>query len=116
MSPFLHGVRIQGERGHHYETGTGERRTQVMYAPLSDPKAAAHAGSRDWKYSSGWKKVQTRAAFTRRRRSSEARTLRVLAAAMVPGRSGAGGFVAAGLWRREQPRRQQTEGSTDEWC
>lgn len=31
--------------------------TQVVQAPLSGPKAASQAGSRDWKYSSGWKKV-----------------------------------------------------------
>lgn len=34
------------------------RRTQVNQAPLWGPKARFHAGSRAWKYSSGWKKVR----------------------------------------------------------
>lgn len=29
----------------------------MIQAPLSGPKAICHAGSRAWKYSSGWKKV-----------------------------------------------------------
>ena len=31
--------------------------TQVIQAPLSLPNAISQAGSSDWKYSSGWKKV-----------------------------------------------------------
>lgn len=38
--------------------------TQVIHAPLSPPKASCHAGSRAWKYSSGWKKVATASALT----------------------------------------------------
>lgn len=37
--------------------GTGKQLTQVIQAPLSAPKAISHAGSSDWKYSSGWKNV-----------------------------------------------------------
>ena len=37
--------------------------TQVIQAPLSEPKAICHAGSSDWKYSSGWKKVLILKAF-----------------------------------------------------
>ena len=37
--------------------------TQVIQAPLSFPKAICQAGSRDWKYSSGWKKVLTLSAL-----------------------------------------------------
>jgi hypothetical protein len=41
--------------------------TQVIHAPLDAPNAISHAGSRDWKYSSGWKKVRMVMAFTKRR-------------------------------------------------
>jgi hypothetical protein len=34
-----------------------EKLTQVIHAPLSLPNAICQAGSRDWKYSSGWKNV-----------------------------------------------------------
>ena len=37
--------------------------TQVIHAPLSLPKAICHAGSSDWKNSSGWKKVLILSAF-----------------------------------------------------
>jgi len=47
------------------EEGGGESlRTQVIQAPLSAPKAMCHAGSRDWKYSSGWKNVRTLSPFS----------------------------------------------------
>ena len=48
-------------------------RTQVIQAPLSGPKTSTHAGSSDWKYSSGWKKVLTVNALTRRRATSAAK-------------------------------------------
>ena len=39
--------------------GRDWRSTQVSEsAPPLEPKARLHAGSRDWKYSSGWKKVR----------------------------------------------------------
>ena len=58
--------------------------TQVIHAPLSAPKAISQAGSRDWKNSSGWKKVLTLSAFrilnaTRNKKTSrdtEARLIR----------------------------------------
>lgn len=37
--------------------------TQVIQAPLPLPNAICQAGSRDWKYSSGWKKVLTLSAL-----------------------------------------------------
>ena len=40
--------------------------TQVSQAPLLGPKARSQAGSRDWKNSSGWKKVVTQKALMRR--------------------------------------------------
>lgn len=38
-------------------------RTQVIHAPLFEPNAISQAGSSDWKYSSGWKKVRMLSAF-----------------------------------------------------
>ena len=40
--------------------------TQVSQAPLRGPKASCQAGSRAWKYSSGWKKVASQKALMRR--------------------------------------------------
>ena len=40
--------------------------THVIQAPLSDPNAICHAGSNDWKYSSGWKKVFMQSALINR--------------------------------------------------
>ena len=48
--------------------------TQVIQAPLSAPNAIRHAGSSDWKYSSGWKKVLMLRALTMRIASRTART------------------------------------------
>lgn len=48
--------------------------TQVIQAPLSGPKAICHAGSSDWKYSSGWKKVLVDRAFAIRNASSTPKT------------------------------------------
>lgn len=44
----------------------GGHRTQVSQAPLEEPNAISHAGSRAWKYSSGWKKVVMERALMRR--------------------------------------------------
>lgn len=44
-----------------------EELTQVIQGAWSSPNAARQAGSRDWKNSSGWKKVRTVQAFTRRK-------------------------------------------------
>ena len=41
--------------------------TQVIQGAWSSPNAARQAGSRDWKNSSGWKKVRTVKALTRRK-------------------------------------------------
>ena len=49
-----------------------EECTHVIQAWLSAPNASCHAGSRDWKYSSGWKKVHSVNAFTMRKASSNA--------------------------------------------
>lgn len=51
-------------------------RTQVIQALLSLPKAVCHAGSNDWKYSSGWKKVLTARALTVRATRSRPRMTR----------------------------------------
>ena len=51
--------------------------THVIQAPWWWPKASCHAGSRDWKNSSGWKKVRSVRAFTMRNASSRANTLSV---------------------------------------
>ena len=40
---------------------------------LAPPKASCHAGSSDWKNSSGWKKVRRVSAFTMRKASSNAK-------------------------------------------
>lgn len=47
--------------------------TQVIQALLEGPKASCHAGSRDWKNSSGWKKERRVSAFTMRKASSRAK-------------------------------------------
>jgi hypothetical protein len=47
--------------------------TQVIQALLASPKASCQAGSRDWKNSSGWKKVCRVNAFARRKASSKAK-------------------------------------------
>ena len=49
-----------------YRNKANQTQTQVIQAPLSSPKAICQAGSSDWKYSSGWKKVCTLKAFTTR--------------------------------------------------
>jgi hypothetical protein len=46
--------------------------THVIQALLCWPKASCHAGSRDWKNSSGWKKVRNVNAFTMRKAISSA--------------------------------------------
>jgi hypothetical protein len=56
------------------DDGAFEREfTQVIQALLSGPKASCHAGSRDWKNSSGWKKERRVSAFTMRKASSKAK-------------------------------------------
>lgn len=50
-----------------------ESQTHVIQAPDPAPKAICHAGSSAWKYSSGWKKVRTHSAFTKRKRMSRLR-------------------------------------------
>lgn len=40
--------------------------THVIQAPLPLPNTTCQAGSNDWKYSSGWKKVRKESAFTKR--------------------------------------------------
>lgn len=52
------------------KTGREYLFTQVSQAPLSLPKAMLHAGSRAWKYSSGWKKVRTQRALMKRNTSN----------------------------------------------
>ena len=55
--PFLH-------KASAFVNGPGSGLiTQVIHAPLFAPKAISHAGSSDWKNSSGWKKVSTLSAF-----------------------------------------------------
>jgi len=56
------------------ESVKGSAFTQVIQALLVSPKASCHAGSSDWKYSSGWKKVRSVSAFTMRKASSSAKT------------------------------------------
>jgi hypothetical protein len=51
--------------------------TQVIQALLDWPKARRQAGSRDWKYSSGWKKVRRVRALAMRNASSRAKRARV---------------------------------------
>jgi hypothetical protein len=51
--------------------------TQVIQALLEAPKARRQAGSRDWKYSSGWKKVRSVRALAVRNASSRAKRPRV---------------------------------------
>lgn len=46
----------------------------MSQALLSWPKASCHAGSRDWKNSSGWKKVRSVNAFTTRNAISRPKT------------------------------------------
>lgn len=43
-----------------------QKQTQVNHAPLLEPKAKSQAGSRDWKNSSGWKKVAIHQALMSR--------------------------------------------------
>lgn len=45
----------------------GAALTQVIQGPWSPPNAIFHAGSSDWKNSSGWKNVRTVRALTRRK-------------------------------------------------
>ena len=47
--------------------------TQVIQAWVAGPKASCHAGSSDWKNSSGWKKGRRVSAFTMRKASSNAK-------------------------------------------
>ena len=46
----------------------------MIQAPLSAPKAISHAGSSDWKNSSGWKKVLTLRALSIRNATRKSRT------------------------------------------
>lgn len=48
--------------------------TQVIHVPLSRPNAICHAGSRDWKNSSGWKKVWIVKALRRRKATRKQKT------------------------------------------
>ena len=72
-----------------------ETHTQVIHAPELGPKAIPHAGSSDWKYSSGWKKVFIQRAFMMRNTMSAASaiglgyamTVRTTAATRGSGRS-----------------------------
>lgn len=74
--------------------GLWRGRTQVSQAPLEEPNAMSHAGSRAWKYSSGWKKVAMERALMRRMvRMWRKRRRR----GAVPGAGGLGGMVGA-LW------------------
>ncbi len=45
----------------------GATLTQVIQGPWSPPNAIFHAGSSDWKNSSGWKNVRTVRALMRRK-------------------------------------------------
>lgn len=65
------GVMVRG--GWKDDGGRGRKFTQVIQALLASPKASCQAGSRDWKNSSGWKKVCKAKAFVRRKASSRAR-------------------------------------------
>jgi len=61
----------------HEDFHEGKKPTQVIHAPLSLPNAICQAGSKDWKYSSGWKNVRMLSAFrilnaTRNNRMSRA--------------------------------------------
>jgi hypothetical protein len=60
---------VSGTEGFHI------RHTHVIQAPLESPNANCHAGSRDWKYSSGWKKVLTDKAFNNRNATRKAMML-----------------------------------------
>jgi hypothetical protein len=46
----------------------------VIQAPLWLPNAIFHAGSSDWKYSSGWKNVLTQSALIMRKHTSNGKT------------------------------------------
>ena len=48
--------------------------THVIQAPLWLPNAIFHAGSSDWKYSSGWKNVWTQSALIMRKHTSSGKT------------------------------------------
>jgi hypothetical protein len=48
--------------------------THVIQAPLWLPNAIFHAGSSDWKYSSGWKKVFTQSALIMRKHTRSGKT------------------------------------------
>lgn len=52
--------------------------THVIQVPCSLPKAICHAGSRDWKNSSGWKKVR-RVKALRMRKAIRKRRMLVVA-------------------------------------
>jgi len=55
--------------------GAAERPiTQVIHAPASSPNASCQAGSRHWKYSSGWKNVRKVKAFSSRQAIKKSRT------------------------------------------
>lgn len=57
------------------ESDQGQRGlTHVIQALLAPPNASCQAGSRDWKNSSGWKKVRSVSAFTVRKASNKANT------------------------------------------
>jgi hypothetical protein len=47
----------------------------VIQGPWLSPNAIFHAGSRDWKNSSGWKNVRTVRALTRRKAMRKRRML-----------------------------------------
>lgn len=84
------------------------RPTQVIQAPESGPKASCQAGSRDWKNSSGWKKVWRRRAL-RRRRARRRRRTEEGEGEGEEGEEGEGMMVEAGGGERIEPARSRLE-------
>lgn len=60
--------------------------THVIHGPLLSPKAICHAGSSDWKYSSGWKKVLMLNALRIRNAIRNSRISREMALLLRDGR------------------------------
>lgn len=98
------GVRYDGTRCERSETSEGVLLvgralgwggfTHVIQARACWPKASCHAGSRDWKNSSGWKKVRSVKALTMRKASSRAKRPSVASRWVVEDRVGGAGPVS----------------------
>lgn len=70
----------------------------MIQAAAGWPKASCHAGSRDWKNSSGWKKVRSVRALTMRRASSREKRPSVESRWLVSDRGGDAGPRPEPVW------------------